>query len=126
MRLLLGAMLFGSVANAHHALDAVYNLKTEVPLEGKLVQVLIRNPHSFLHLEVLDKDGITRRWALELPGANSLRKHGLEHETLKAGDEIAVIMNPPLKPGELRGSLTSLNRESDGFTWRAKAPRRSK
>jgi hypothetical protein len=123
----MAALVLCSVtADAHHSYDATYDLTQEVALNGTLIQALIRNPHSFLHLEVQDKDGNTQRWALELPGANSLRKHGLERETLKSGDEIAVTVNPGRKPSPARGVLITLLRESDGFTWRAKAPRHSK
>ena len=118
-RLALAAMALSSLtAYAHHSLERTYDLKNEVILEGKILQILLRNPHSFLQFEVLDRDGNKQRWALEFSkGANSLRKQGIMPETLKIGDEVTITMNPSLKPGERRGIIKTLHRESDGFEW---------
>ena len=59
------AALMSMGAYAHHSLDQTYDLKTELKLEGKIVQVLVRNPHSFLHVEALDSAGVMQRWAFE-------------------------------------------------------------
>ena len=116
-------MLFGATlsANAHHSLDGTYDLKTEVRLEGKIVQALIRNPHSFLQIEVPDENGSTQRWSLEWVSANSLAKRGIKGDTLKGGDEVTVTMNPSRQTTDKRGVLKSFHRGSDGLEWSTKA-----
>ena len=42
---------------AHHNIERTYDLKREVRLEGKIRQLLLRNPHSFLQIEVTDRMG---------------------------------------------------------------------
>jgi hypothetical protein len=49
-----------------------------VTIEGELVQFLFRNPHSFVHVMVKEKDGQMVRYAIEWGGAGQLgssRRH---------------------------------------------------
>src|SRR5690349_788421 len=95
------ALLFGIPASAHHSFDATYYLDQEIKIEGKVIQVLIRNPHSFLHVEALDDHGVMQRWALEWQhGSNRLAKQGIQRGTLKPGDEVIVVMNPGRRPDD--------------------------
>jgi hypothetical protein len=112
-----GAFLYASVAFAHHTFDATYQLDREIKIEGKLIQVLIRNPHSFLHIEAPDANGVMQRWALESRSAGQLAKEGLTRDLLNPGDELSISMMPGRQPEEHRGILLSLDRKSDGFHW---------
>jgi Family of unknown function (DUF6152) len=117
----LALALSGVTLSAHHSIDSTYDLKQEVRLEGRIIQVLLRNPHSFLQVEYPDQDGKIKRWALEFPkGAKSLLKQGIHPGTLKVGDRVTITMNPSRKPGAAVGSLVTLRRASDGFEWSAR------
>ena len=63
-RILLFAALSAVAAYAHHSLGATYDAEKEVKVEGKIVQFLLRNPHSFLQIESADKTGGLQRWSL--------------------------------------------------------------
>ena len=89
----------------------------EVKLEGKIVQLLLRNPHSFLQIDVPDKDGTMQRWSLEWRSSGQLGQAGIKRDTLKAGDEVVVTVNPSRTKGDNRGALKTLHRTSDGFGW---------
>ncbi len=115
--ILLGLLFSAIGAWAHHSLGATYQGDKEVTLEGKIVQLLLRNPHSFLQIDVVDKSGMTQRWSLEWRGSGSLGQQGIKRDTLKAGDEITVTISPSRTPGETRGALKTLHRKSDGFGW---------
>src|SRR5438309_1774350 len=98
--------MLGIPASAHHSLDATYDLGQEVEIEGKVLQVLIRNPHSFLHVQAPDSQGVTQRWALEWQHcAGKLAKQGIQLGTLKVGDELTVTMNPGRRLDDHRGAL---------------------
>jgi hypothetical protein len=106
------------IAHAHHSLERSNDLKKEVRLHGTIIQVLMRNPHSFLQIEVPNEDGSLQRVALEFPkGANALRKQGINADTLKLGDNVTITMNPPLTARRGVANLKTLRRESDGFEW---------
>jgi hypothetical protein len=111
------ALLFGITASVHHSFDATYQLDREVKIEGKIVQSLIRNPHSFLHIQAPDDAGVLQSWSVEWQSAGKLGKQGVQRDRLQAGDEVTIMMNPGRRPGEHRGVLTRLSRKSDGFEW---------
>lgn len=110
------AFLFGITASAHHSLAATY-LDKEVKLEGKILDLLLRNPHSFLQIEAPDEQGVMQRWSLEWRSSGQLGQQGIRRDTLKVGDEITITMSPSRTPGDHRGALKTLHRKSDGFGW---------
>jgi len=114
---LIGALLAVATANAHHSLSATYFPEKEVKLEGKILDLLLRNPHSFLQIEAPDEHGVMQRWSLEWRGSGQLGQQGIKRDTLKVGDEITITMNPSRTPGDHRGALKTLHRKSDGFGW---------
>jgi hypothetical protein len=115
----LGTALFLLVAtlSAHHSFSAVYQTKEEIKLEGKLVQILIRNPHSYISVEAPDKDGKVQRWSLEWGGAAQLSGQGVNQQTLKVGDHIVITGRPSRAPGEYRALVQTISRPADGFSW---------
>jgi len=116
--LVIGAALIaGTAAYAHHSYAATYDVTKEVKLEGKLVQFVLRNPHSFVHIEAPDDHGTMQRWAVEWAGTAQLGAQGVKRESLKVGDEIVVTGRPSRVPGEYRALMLSLKRPLDGFSW---------
>ncbi len=111
--LLLAAMS----AYAHHSLGATYQADVEIKLEGKLVQFVFRNPHSFVHIEAQDASGAVKRWAVEWTGAAALAGQGLDSSALKAGDHVVLMVRPSRTPGETRALMRSLWRPADNFRW---------
>ena len=115
----LGAALFILVASlsAHHSFSAVYQAKEEIKLEGKLVQFVYRNPHSFVHIEAPDDKGATQRWAIEWSGGGQLANQGVTRDSLKVGDQVVIAARPSRVTGEFRALMVNLKRPADGFTW---------
>ena len=117
LRVLFAAtLLSGARAFAHHSLAATY-LDKEVKLEGKILDLLLRNPHSFLQIEAPDEEGVMQRWSLEWRSSGQLGQQGIKRDTLKVGDEVTVTINPSRTPADHRGALKTLHRKSDGFGW---------
>ncbi len=115
--LLLGLLGLVSTLPAHHSLGATYDGNETLTLKGKIAQLLLRNPHSFLHIDVIDENGKTVRWSLEWRSAGSLGQQGIKRTTLKAGEEVEVTVHPSRTPGDTRAALVTLHRLSDGFGW---------
>ena len=74
--LALAALTIGTSAYAHHSFAATYREKDSVTIEGELVQLDFRNPHSFVHLDVTEKDGTKVRYAVEWGGVGQLGQQG--------------------------------------------------
>jgi hypothetical protein len=114
----VGAALSASTAAyAHHSYAATYDTSKDIKLEGKLVQFVYRNPHSFVHLEVTDEKGETQRWAVEWSGGGQLANQGVQKDSLKVGDIVVINGRPSRVTGEFRALMVTLKRPADGFTW---------
>jgi hypothetical protein len=118
--ILAAACVLTPAAEAHHSFAAVYNSKKEITLDGKLVQFLFRNPHSYVQVEAADENGVVQRWSVEWGGAAALGGQGVKKDTFKVGDRVILVGNPSRTPGEYRMKLNSLKRPSDGLTWGTK------
>ena len=113
---LIGA-LSGTAAWAHHSYAATYDVNDQVRLEGRLITVSLRNPHSYIQVQAPDASGEMQRWSVEWAGAGALSRQGIERDSLRAGDEIIVTGNPSRARGEYRALMLRLERPSDGLSW---------
>ena len=111
------ACVLGAQVHAHHSFAATYIEDQAVTIEGELVQVLFRNPHSFVRLTVMEEDGSMARYAVEWGGAAQLGGQGVTRETLKLGDHLVISGNPGRNPSDHRVRMISLRRPRDGFGW---------
>ena len=114
------ALLSGMTAYAHHSQAAQYDTTKQVKIEGTLVQFQYRNPHSFLHVEAPDDKGVVQRWSIEWGGAGQLTGQGVDRNTLKYGDVVAITANPSRTPNDHKLHMVTLKRSSDGFGWGAR------
>jgi uncharacterized protein DUF6152 len=115
--LVAGGFALGAQAYAHHSFAATYLEDQSVTIEGELVQFLFRNPHSFVHVMVKEKDGSQVRYAVEWGGAGQLGGQGVTRETLKPGDIVVISGSPGRNPADHRVRMVSLRRPKDGFGW---------
>ena len=116
---LLGLILCGSRADAHHSFGATYLEDKTITLDGALVQLLFRNPHSYIQVDVKDASGQVVRWNIEWGGVVQLNQKGVTRETLKPGDHLVIVGNPSRTPEDHRARLVNITRPSDGWKWGA-------
>ena len=117
------ASLFSARAYAHHSFGAAYLENQTVTIEGQLVQLLFRNPHSFVHVMVREKDGSLVRYAIEWSGALQLGDQGVGRDTLKIGDRLVISGNPGRNRKDHLLRMITLHRPKDGFGWVTEAGR---
>ena len=115
-----GALASGISVYAHHSFAATYQEKQTVKIEGKIVQFLFRNPHSFVHVNAPDEMGVMQRWNVEWGGAGLLAGQGLTRDSLKPGDPVVITGNPGRDSADHRIRMVSLHRTTDGFGWGAR------
>jgi thiamine monophosphate kinase len=111
------AALFARPALAHHSFSATYLETQSVSIEGEILQFVFRNPHSFVHVNVKDKDGTVTTYNVEWGGTGQLGNTGVTRESLKAGDLVVITGAPGRNPADHRIRLVTLKRPKDGFTW---------
>jgi Family of unknown function (DUF6152) len=109
--------LSASSVSAHHSFAATYLEGQTQKIEGKVVQFLFRNPHSFLHVEAPDEKGTVQVWNIEWGGGGVLGRQGVTRDTLKPGDRVIVVGQPGRVPEEHRLRMVNLTRPVDGWKW---------
>jgi hypothetical protein len=102
--MVVAALMSGAAAYAHHSFAGTYVEGELVKIEGKVVEFNIRNPHSFILIEVKEKDGTMARWGGEWGGVTQLSQGGVSRFTLEVGDYL-VIEGAPARDSEDRKVL---------------------
>jgi hypothetical protein len=89
-----GFFMVSAGLQAHHAVASVYDLNTEVVLEGLLTKLNFRNPHSNLLLEVPNADGTTTEWVLTTASTQVLTRAGVDRDSIKPGESLKITVLP--------------------------------
>jgi hypothetical protein len=111
------AAMMMTPVRAHHSFADTYFEDKVQKIEGDLVQFLYRNPHSFVHVEAPDENGVKQRWAVEWGAGQQLTQQGVTRVTLRAGDHVIVEGNPGRDPEDHRLRMRTIVRPSDGWKW---------
>ena len=104
--LALTALLIVGTAFAHHS-PIVFDRTRQVTITGTVTEFRWGNPHSWIHIDVADKDGNVANWAVEMDPASHLAREGWRSSTLKPGDKIIVVVYP-LRNDEKGGQYISV------------------
>lgn len=92
---------------AHHAVQAQFDVTKNVILEGVLKKVDWTNPHAWFHFEVKNADGSMTQWSVETVGPNGLRRLGLSDRRLFMIGETYKIDICPDRTGKNLGFVNS-------------------
>lgn len=114
--LTIGVLAGASQALAHHSFAATYLEDQSVTIEGELVQFLLRNPHSFVHVMVQQPDGTKARYVVEW-GSPAQLSGRVSRDTLKPGDYVVITGNPGRNAADHRVRLLTFKRPKDGWSW---------
>src|SRR5499426_2987635 len=82
---------------AHHGRGSTYDTKKELPLKGTVKEVVWRNPHIAIFLDVKDANGKVTIWAIEHSNVSQLARLGYTKGTLRPGMEVTAVVNPGSK-----------------------------
>ncbi len=102
-------MVTGAVA--HHSATMFDTTKT-ITVDGVVKQWQLTNPHSWLWVEVTEKDGKTAVWGFEAEGPSTLARAGIRPSDLKVGTKLTISGNP-MRDGTKAAIWTSATR-ADG------------
>ena len=102
----LAALLIVGTAFAHHS-PIVFDRTKQVTITGTVTEFRWGNPHSWIHIDVTDKDGKVGNWGIEMDPASHLAREGWKSTTLKPGDKVSVTVFP-LRNDEKGGQYISV------------------
>jgi hypothetical protein len=92
------AMLSGSaVLLAHHS-ATMFEEKKTVTVEGVVKEFQYTNPHSWLLVDVKDKDGKVTTWGFEAEGPSTLQRAGIRPSEFPVGTRVTMT-GRPMKDG---------------------------
>ncbi len=98
----------------HHAIGEIYDEERTVVLAGEVESFLFGNPHSLLHVRVVDDGGRARTWAVEWRAADRLSRAGLTGDALAPGDAVTLCGHPGRDPAAYRLYLLNVARTPAG------------
>lgn len=87
--LVAGSLLSNTAAHAHHAFATEFDVNRQVTLEGKVTKVELINPHSWIHIEVI-QDGKPVAWMIEGGSPNALVRRGVTKNSIPIGSTLIV------------------------------------
>src|SRR5262245_16575183 len=102
----MGAMAFSGSVAAHHSFS-MFDSTKEVLLTGVVKEFQWTNPHTFVQLVVPGPGGKSVEWSIEGSSPNGLSRIGWKRTSIKAGDQVAVTINP-LRSGQPGGNFVQL------------------
>jgi opacity protein-like surface antigen len=105
--LALAGLAVGAAAQAHHAVQAQFDMNRVIEKRGVLVRIDWINPHTYMHFSV-NEDGATRNYAIESLGIAGLRRAGIDSKSsFKVGETFEFHINPS-RDGSATGLLLTL------------------
>ena len=107
------------VVSAHHSFTAAYDNTKRVEVEGVVKEFVWRNPHSFVRIDVTNKDGAVETWNLEWGSSSQLSasKYPVTRTSIKFGDRIIAAGEPRRDPAVKGLRVFSIKRPVDGWMW---------
>ena len=109
----------GGPAIAHHSF-AMFDQANEVDLDGVVQEFRYVNPHTFIILDIKQKDGTSESWILEGVSPSALAREGWSRASLKPGDEIKLRI-APLRSGAPGGAWITKKKNPRTETHRREA-----
>ena len=82
---------------AHHS-GAMFEKEKTVTVEGVVKEFQYTNPHSWLLVDVKNKDGKVVTWGFEAEGPSTLRRAGIRPSDFAPGTKL-TITGRPMKDG---------------------------
>jgi hypothetical protein len=84
------AALAAQSAFAHHGFRVHYDLADQVRIEGRVHEVLMRNPHAIIRVQTNDENGEDVVWTCETQSASTLRRKGITADKFVVDQPIII------------------------------------
>jgi len=110
--------------HGHHSFAASYLEDQLVSVEGDVVELEYRNPHSWVHIQARDNFGRMQKVSAEWASPVRLNQQGVTRDALKPGDRVIITGSPSRNPADYTMHLKKIVRAADGWQWAGLGERR--
>jgi hypothetical protein len=90
----VGALFLTNISSLAHHSSTMFDTKKTITVEGVVKQWELTNPHSWLWVEVTEKDGKVSVWGFEAEGPSTLLRAGIRPSDFKVGTKLSITGNP--------------------------------
>ena len=90
---IFGFLVVSGPVSAHHG-NSAYDMSKTVPMKATVTKFEYSNPHTQVYYDVTDEKGNVEHWVAETTNPAMLNRVGWSRETLKAGDQVVLFVNP--------------------------------
>jgi len=80
-------------AHAHHS-GAMFEKEKTITVEGVVKEFQYTNPHSWLLVDVKNKNGSVTTWGFEAEGPSTLQRAGIRPSDFAAGTKVKITGHP--------------------------------
>lgn len=110
----LGALVFLSFSMlkptesyAYHSRSQQFDVESERVIAGTVEKVDWQNPHAYIYLNS-EEGNVARSWRIETLSIAFMRQLGWGPDTIRAGDNVTVTINPSRTEGRATGWLVDI------------------
>ena len=103
---LVAVMIVALPLSAHHSFEAEYDVAKTTDLKGFVTKIEWGNPHAHVYLNVVEKDGSTANYSVELGPPYALVRTGWQRNTVNIGDSITMANVALAKDGTKKAGAT--------------------
>jgi hypothetical protein len=82
-----------TVGHAHHS-GAMFDGVKTITVEGVVKEFQYSNPHSWLLVDVKNKNGSVTTWGFEAEGPSTLQRAGIRPSDFKPGTKLKITGHP--------------------------------
>ena len=87
------AIMMAAPSQAHHS-GTMFEKEKTITVEGVVKQFQYTNPHSWLLVDVKNKNGTVTTWGFEAEGPSTLQRAGIRPSDFMAGTKLKITGHP--------------------------------
>jgi hypothetical protein len=107
--LLTSLLLMAAAAvQAHHAFSSSFDVNKPIDMLGTVSKVELINPHSWIHIDVKNAEGVVQTWRIEGGSPNALYRRGITKDSIPIGSELHIV-GYQARDGSLRAVGRDIN-----------------
>jgi len=120
---LAGLLLAAAPTWAHHAFAAEFDSTKKIKLQGKVTKMEWINPHTWIHIEVINAEGKPEEWMVEGGTPNVLLRRASLRIRWKSGPRSLWMATwPRTATGSGPPASASPSRTASGCFWADRIP----